>query len=246
MNYEYYRDILKDIPPACLLYLYKGKINISDVIVAILLNLQMKKVIEIKDNGINFLDDIDIQHERYVIKSIYNGYNDKTFAKEFKEQLLIYLRENNYIYDGDKNKLNITYVMEYFMICMIIYGIELLFVLSSLPNEFRPALLLFIFLAYFLTFVGIPVVKFIQSKILAIIRTDKGIELSGKLQGLYNYLKDFSNINDMEVKNINLYNEYIIYAIIFDMKGTLNNECEQIYQNIKNISSYKKRKTIKN
>ena len=92
------------------------------------------------------------------------------------------------------------------------------------------------FLAYFLTFVSVPIYKKIQAKINPILRKDKALELSGKLKGLKNYINDYSMIKDYGVENINLYDEYVIYAVIFNIRGKLNTECKKIYDNIKIIS----------
>ena len=64
------------------------------------------------------------------------------------------------------------------------------------------------------------------------IKTNKALLLNAKLNGLYNYLKDFTIINERKVLEIKLYNDYIIYAIIFNVKGKLNDECLTIYNNI--------------
>ena len=92
-----------------------------------------------------------------------------------------------------------------------------------------------VFVAYFLTFAGVPIYKFVQSKINPVTRTRKALELSGKLAGLKKYIKDYSNIRNNGVENINLFDEYVIYAIIFNIQGKLNDECREIYINMKNV-----------
>lgn len=163
------------------------------------------------------------------IKFIYHN-DEQSFEKNFKRLLFEDLKRENYIYYLDETEVNVISIMELFMVWMILYilvSIPIFIALSSIG--------MLIFIAYGLTFVGVPIYKMIQSKINPVIRNEKALELSGKLNGLKNYINDYSMIKDNELENINLYNEYVIYAIIFNIKGRLNTECKQIYKNIKNI-----------
>lgn len=226
-KYEYYRDILKNESPAILSYCYNKKINIEDEVVATLLNLKHKQIIELKDNKLTILKDINKinNHERYILNNI-----KKIDKKEFKYQLLKDLMEEKYVRKRDKKDVDIVSFMEIFMIWMIFYT------LMTIPIFMNATSLgVFAFVAYFLTFAGVPIYKFIQSKINPVTRTRKALELSGKLVGLKKYIKDYSNIKNNGVENLNLFDDYVIYAIIFDMKGKLNDECKKIYINIKNI-----------
>ena len=72
------------------------------------------------------------------------------------------------------------------------------------------------------------------------IRTKKALKLSGKLKGLKNYIHDYSIIANNGIENINLYDEYVIYAIILNIRGKLNTQCKQIYRNIKNRVIHKR------
>lgn len=227
-DYEYYRDILQTKSPAILSYCYNKKVNVEDEVVAILLNLQKNGVIRLSENKITILGNINnlSEHEKYIFKR--DSYN-KDFKKNFKRLLLKDLVKERYVYKRSKNKFNIVAIMEIFMVWMIMY------MLVSIPIFMKFSNLgTLVFFAYFLTFAGVPIYKAIQNKINPVFRSKKALELSGKLKGLKRYIVDYSIIESTGVENINLYDEYIIYAIIFNIKGKLDKECKKIYRNTRN------------
>lgn len=232
-DYKYYREIIKETSPAILSYCYNRKINFEDEVIATILNLQNKRIVEIKNDCINIIGDTNKlkKHEKFILDEI-NGSNiNKYSKKEFIKVLISDMEKEGYIYLEKSNKLNITYIMEYFMLWIIFYSLTTI-VFYYEKIQLGP----FMFLAYFLTFVSVPIYKKIQAKINPILRKDKALELSGKLKGLKNYINDYSMIKDYGVENINLYDEYVIYAVIFNIRGKLNTECKKIYDNIKIIS----------
>ena len=236
-NYEYYRDILQTKSPAILSYCYNKKINVEDEVVATILSLQKQGMINFKENKLTIIGDIRKlrEHERYILENIKKINDDKKkFKNTFKQLLINDLEKEEYVYTEIDEEINMVSIMEVFMVWMIIY------ILITIPIFMKLSSIgIIVFLAYFLTFVGIPIYKLIQKKINPVIRNEKALELSGKLKGLKNYIEDYSTIKNNEVENINLYDEYIIYAIIFNIKGNLNRECKKIYKNIRNNLIYK-------
>lgn len=232
-NYEYYRDILQTKSPAILSYCYNRKLNIEDEVVAILLNLQKKGIIDLTENKLIIIGSTDglKSHEKYMLNNIEKIYsNRKTFKYTFKKLLLEDLEKDQYVYPKNNEDIDFSIVMGMFMVWMMIYALVTLPIFMGLSEI--GALM---FLAYFLTFVGIPIYQSLEQRINPMIRTEKALELSGKLKGLKHYIEDYSMIQNNRIENINLYDEYVIYAIIFNIKGKLNVQCKQIYKNIKNI-----------
>ena len=72
--YDYYRDILKNESPAILSYCYNKKINVEDEVVATLLNLRQKNIIEINENQLKIIGDINLlsEHEKYILNNFKN------------------------------------------------------------------------------------------------------------------------------------------------------------------------------
>ena len=227
-NYEYYRDILQTKSPAILSYCYNKKIKVEDEVVAILLNLHKNGVIKLSENKITILGDLSSlsEHEKYIFKK---DLNNKDFKKTFKSLLIEDLEKERYVYKKNESEFNIVAIMEVFMVWMIIYMLVSIPIFMKISNFG-----ILVFLAYFLTFAGVPIYKAIQNKINPVFRSKKALELSGKLKGLKRYIVDYSIIESNGVENINLYDEYIIYAVIFNIKGKLNKECKKIYRNMLN------------
>ncbi|MBR6505030.1 MAG: DUF2207 domain-containing protein [Clostridia bacterium] len=229
IDYLYYRDILEGYSPAVLAFCYKKDIKVDDIIVSTLLDLERKNKIKIQNGKINTNTDInkiDITNYEKIILSYYN--KKKTISKkDLYTKIKDETEKKGLIRLGNKKEVNSTYIMELFMAWIIIYiliTIPLFVGLSSLG--------IWLFAFYFLTFLCIPIYKAIQSKIRFIIRTKKGIEISAKMQGLKRYIEEFSRIQDEGIENIELFEEYVIYAIIFDLRGKLNREVKELYMKL--------------
>ena len=68
----------------------------------------------------------------------------------------------------------------------------------------------------------------IKSKKNSYIRTTKGEAINEKLEGLKNYLKDFSLINEKSEKSLILWEDYLIYSVIFNQNTkVVKNMCDK-------------------
>ena len=235
-DYEYYREIIKDVSPAILSYCYNRRINVEDDVVAVLLSLELKGIIKIEDNKVVVLKDTKklLFHEKLVLEKIEIGrYNDRYFKKVFKSDLRKDMIGKGYVKLIDGEKANVTYFIEIIMCWLIIYMLSTLAIFVKFSS-----LGLWLLLSYFLTFACLPAYKFIQSKINVLVRSGKSIDLGVKMGGLKNYIKDFSNINKNSPDMIKLFEEYVIYAIVLNLKGKLNNECKKIYDKTRLMRIY--------
>lgn len=232
-EYDYYRDILQEKSPAILSYCYNPKINIEDNIVAIILNLQMQNIIKIENNTIKVIGDISNlkEHEEFILKQVQKPrYNEHYIKEEFQELLIKDLKKEKYIYEGKGKKTKVISTFEGIM------GMLFLYLLITSPIWMKASKIgILAYIAYALNFYCMFQYKKIEAKENPNIRKEKTLELAGKLRGMKRYIKNYSLINENGVENINLYNEYIIYAIILNIKGKLNNECKKIYRDIKEI-----------
>lgn len=227
-EYIYYREILSNVSPGIISYCYNRNSNIQDEIVAIVLNLKLHNRVKINNNHIEIIDDNLSSHEKYVIKSINNKkINNKYFKKVYSKLLLQDLKKQGYIEIVDKNRINVVEIMELFMVWLIIYMIITIPVFFSIL--YNP---IFIIIGYVLSFIAIPAYKKIEGKINPTVRTKKALELKAKLKGLKKYMLDYSNIKDTTIENINFFDEYVIYAIILNLKGLLNEESKKMYNDM--------------
>ena len=58
-------------------------------------------------------------------------------------------------------------------------------------------------------------------------RTQKGKELNQKLEGLKHYLKDYSLLSEREAKEIELWEDYLIYSVMFGQNKKVIEEYEK-------------------
>ena len=120
------------------------------------------------------------------------------------------------------------------IILLVIYIFGILEVTFSLFVESYGLLLLSIivtFLLMYLRFLAYDKNKFVK--------TQKGYELYTKVVGLKNYIKDYSNLSESELREITIWEDYLIYAIIFNNISKLNKETMDYYKKICNIRDEK-------
>lgn len=67
------------------------------------------------------------------------------------------------------------------------------------------------------------------------VKTQKGYELYTKVLGLKNYIKDYSNLSERELREITIWEDYLIYAIILNNTSKLNKEAKDYYKKICDI-----------
>lgn len=53
------------------------------------------------------------------------------------------------------------------------------------------------------------------------IRTSKGEKINERLEGLKNYLKDFSIMNERDEKSLAVWEDYLIYSVIFNQNSKI-------------------------
>lgn len=256
-TYDYYRDILEEKSPGILSLCYNSrKMNFKDIVVSILLYLKQIQMIEFVNDDIKVIGDISKikNHERIVLEYIENKSNKKKIKKKFYSALIEDTENENYIFMEKENKVNMTLFAQIIIVIMILLFIIYLFIgpfvvplFFELTNLKKINFTGLSFLGYFLCFVSIPIYQWIENRINLIVRTNKGFELCGKLSGLKNFLKDFSKLSDSELKQMKLYDEYVIYSVVFNLKGKLDKESKKLYNTLVAFPKLKvKNKIIKN
>ena len=64
------------------------------------------------------------------------------------------------------------------------------------------------------------------------VKTQKGFDIYTKIIGLKNYLKDYSMISERELKEISIWEDYLVYAIMFNNTSNLNKEAMELYKKL--------------
>jgi uncharacterized membrane protein len=231
---DYYRNILYEYSPAELSFIDNFQVTEYKDFVAVLLNLKLKKYIDIKDSKIMVLKDnfekLD-ENEIYLLNN-----KDKFNNIKFKEAVIKDALNSGLI----KGYIDIKGKIVNKSIFLWIVAILLVILIFSMPNAifFNSSILNFIlFIIYILVLllaVFYPLFSFVYlfsyktTNILnPYVRTKKGNEINEKLEGLKNYIKDFSVLDQKNYEDLVMWEEYLIYSVLFNH----NKKIVQEFQN---------------
>lgn len=207
----YYREKLTEISVAELSYIDNFEIDYPNIIVATLLNLKLKNKIEFdksKEKIEKMGDNSGLsKNEKYILDNIKDGklknFNKFNFLLRVTEDA-----QNNNLIQSSKLKLKkiITITAIVFLILIILGAISFQIFENinsdSVTNYERVnqilgfsliSIILFLFPSFSIVFI---VVYIIRSYINPYVRTKKGKEINEKIEGLKNYLKDYSTLED--------------------------------------------------
>ena len=224
---NYYRDIIKDYSPAILSYIDDYKLNSKDIISTIL-NLKLKKYIDIKDNKFIIVNNDYSKlenNEQYILNNINKNINIFIFQNIVLEEAI-----NKGLIESKINKSKIIKNIIIYTIIIVLSMCLTFYLLSNnigLIYFLLLILLTIIFPIYELYIISI-ILSFIKNRY---VRTKKGKEINEKLEGLKNYLKDFSNLDEKDVEEIKLWEDYLIYSVLFNQNTNIINEIGSILQN---------------
>ena len=232
-NGEYFRDIIKGYTPAELSYIDNFNIEDSDI-VATLLKLSLKGVITLNENPntieINNVDTELSNNERYILDIIksnkWNEFNKSKFLLEIINDAL----KNELIKESKTLKKGFGKIIIIWPICFCILITMAIFVFkNSELLETTVSFLILAFLIMIVMFLPIMLIVFYSSynnkmQKEPYIRTKKGEQINANLEGLKNYLNDYSLIEEKEYKELELWEDYLIYSVIFRQNNKLTEE----------------------
>ena len=169
----------------------------------------------------------------------------KQVAKYAEEQSLIKIKKENLTEEEIKKKLkhysNKINSVNYYLIGLLVICIAaVLTIFFSNLIIFEIVSNVVIFFSYGICFIGllflISIIRngnerkitcfdIIGNKFYK--RTQKGKELNQKLEGLKHYLKDYSLLSEREAKEIELWEDYLIYSVMFGQNKKVIEEYEK-------------------
>ena len=236
----YFRDILNEYNPAELSYIDDFVIDYPKDIVVTLLNLQNKgKIILNEDTKTIDITNKDVpltNSEIYILTGIFNGKLRRITPTFYQREVEKDALNANLIETKGLNitKEKIVKAIVIFMIFTICTpNLSFLFGFDETPIGMlitALCILLFIGFTFFITFY-LPVyaiIYLIKKTKNPYVRTELGEETNKKLEGLKNYLKDFSNLDKSKANELIIWEEYLIYSVLFDQNKKVLNE---IYNN---------------
>ena len=224
-NHEYYRYIIKNYSPALLSYIDNFKLDLPRDIIGTIMILENKGYLKVEE-GIFVNTNMEIyklsKMEKYILKNISSGnltINPGEIIKITQEEGLekgVITLNNKY----KESKIGIIMKRLTFIIFVIILFL----------GEFEKILSKNEFYYYIKSFFGIGIIicifilltYFLYEQKLnenrkkdPYFRTKEGNELNEKLEGLKEYLKDYGDMKGKNAEMISLWEDYLIYAIIF-------------------------------
>lgn len=237
IDFKYYRDIIEKYSPATLSFILDGMEFDKDLAASIiyLINkgyLELKQDNKItrtdKDNSglskdLKIICNSDVNHllacrrlKNKNIKEQQEAYIASQTNRQWMEQVEKEAEEDGLVIERKKYK--ITSILSILCIIETVYTLTIknygLFFFS-------------IFLFFLLVFLKMS--AYDKNKW---VKTQKGYELYSRIVGLKNYIKDFSTLSEKELKEIEIWEDYLIYAIIFNNTSKLNKDALELYKKI--------------
>lgn len=250
-NIDYYRDILKQYSADILGFIDNVQFIYPNVLVAMILQLKLKGLVRVENNGIYVNDGVNLEdlssNERYLIGKIKNNKLIMSNVSEY---------ENLVVSDGvsrgvlEKKDINNDFLFRKFAASISIYLIILIGYILYLfwgPSSFSfgidnvvinmilvfgGAIIVFlipIFLFFFPFYLKIKISVYSHKmKNNPYFRTKKAEEINNKLEGLKKFLRDFSKLDDRKAKEIILWDEYLIYSVLFGHNSKILDEYKDV------------------
>lgn len=227
-NDTYFRDIIPELSPAVLSYIDDFKLDEKDI-VATLLELQLKRKINI-NNKIEIRDSNEenlTENEKYVFQNLKNGTLKNINMAIFEQKVVLDCKQKELLMEKQNVKQEIIKkilvgVIMYVLIVIAFYQVPNIYNQLIGKNDNFIVLFFIVMLILFCTMVIYPgktiiYIKtyYFMNKVNPYIRNKKAKELNSKLEGLKKYIKDYSSMDERKKEEINIWEDYLIYSVIF-------------------------------
>ncbi len=232
-KYEnYYRDIIEEYSIGVLSYIDDFKIDESTII-ATLMSLELKGIIKLNDKVEIVSENIEKldKNETYIYNCIKNSNLKRISMSEYEKNIIQDCKEKGLLEERKSIKQIIIKGILIIILILILIRIIPMFLSTVLEEEYLLITEIIVFLlstvSPFAIIVYICTYYFMNKKS-PYIRNKKAKQLNENLEGLKNYLKDYSNLEDKSKDELILWENYLIYSVVFK-------------QNKKIIEEYKKK-----
>jgi hypothetical protein len=245
-NIDYYRDDFKKYSPAELAFCMKDNITM-DSIMATILSLINRGLVETTEDGLVMTKDsanykpteLYIINNQELIMNCFEAYkkhqNYKSSLSLYREAAISELQNDNLIINDAKvNNYSLASIPNALGFLAFLCAIVNNFInMTNIGNLDNFSIMMGLpFLAFFSIMVSIVTGKSRD----AYIRSKEGNNLQTKLYALKRYLKE-SNLADKSIEELKVWDNYMICAILFNLKGRLDKETDtkinEIFKNTK-------------
>lgn len=229
----YYREIIDEYGILELAYINNMQTLEKKDIAAALLNLELKKVIKLKDNQITYIDNKEMTNsENYILSNCVSGKvnmdNINILCDIVKQEAI-----KSGLIEKETNVAKDIILMFIKTNVFATIAFSLLFFSASLYMEYSNFLTMTLCVILFLLngLSGYRMVYFFSyayHKIKSYKLTDKGKEIKSKLDGLKLYIKEFSDLDDENKNSLMLWEDYLIYSVMFGVNKNIVNDMKCI------------------
>ena len=229
---DYYRDILDGYGACELSWIDDFKLEIPKDIIAELLQLENEKVIKINEDNIEMLENFDTNNlnetQKYLLSCIEDGKVkniseiklQETVRKDALKHKIVEQREES----KKKKKKRMFKAILIAVIVNIVMRVAFNIISEmNFENNMIPIISFVIYVIALMIFALYPtivIISFIiynvKSTLDPYFRTKEGEELNRSIEGLKNYLKDYTLLDEQEKDGIVVWEEYLVYSVLFN------------------------------
>ena len=227
----YFREILSKYSVDVLSYIDQFQFRYPSILVAMLLQLKHKNFITIEEDKIikNDFTTIPNCSEEYLLNHIENGilnvsksqFESQTLKSAVEEKLL---KSDKFSKNTFQRFISVSFILFIVaFLCLFAFGF-------ILDNNIQLILFLIGFLSFIIVMIYLPI-KIISWIVYVVhvshnpgVRTKKGEEINLRLEGLKNFLKDFSTLDQKTQEQLVLWDEYLIYSVLFEQNEKIVSE----------------------
>ena len=240
-NDAYYREKLSKYSPAVLSYVDNFELDRKDV-VATLMNLELKKKLKIKDS-IEIIDSTNdnlTDDEQYVFTKLQNYELKNINMLEFKSVVAKEACKKELVQEKRETKSRFDKIFWISIGISVLLGIIAFVFLGNfimtVDNEmaiFAIIICMVVLICVAFIIPGATIAYISSYSVLKTadpyIRSKQGKEINERLEGLKKYLKDFSTLNEKTKEHLVLWEEFLIYSVIF---GANDKIVDEVYTKI--------------
>lgn len=239
-NDDYYREMLKKYSPAVLSYIDDFDLGLKDIVATLIIlekkgKIKLTNQIELIDDNIESLE----KNEIYILEYIKRNELRSIDLFVFKNIVISDCIDHKLLKEGKieqkKKKKNLFKLLWIFIVYVMLYGIIFLylggkpvnnvFVITYLFSSFP--FLLFILFSVFIIVRSYKMVSKSLAKENPYIRTKEAETMNIKLEGLKKFIVDFSVLDERKYQEIKVWDDYLIYSVIFGQNEKVINEIIQ-------------------
>ena len=243
---DYYRDILYGYGACELSWIDDFKLEIPKDIIAELLQLENKKFIKINENNIELLENFDTntlnETQKYLLSCIEDGKVknvsqiklQETVRKDALQHKIVEQREES---KKKKKKRMIKAILIAVIVNIVMKVAFNIISEMNFENNMIPIISFIIYTIVFIIFAFYPMILIISYIIYNIkstldpyFRTKEGEELNRSIEGLKNYLKDYTLLDKQEKDGIVVWEEYLVYSVLFNQNKKMIEKYKSIVE----------------